>query len=94
MDKYFNQTQKDDVIICSNISEFIKKFPPLTLYAKKLKICVFLNWKRYKCKKKLINYLKIVKEHFKTKFRIEEANEVYEKVKTIIMIRLYDKLFP
>ena len=94
LDEYFNQTQKDDVINCSNISEFIKKFPPLTLYAKKLKISVFIIEKDIKVKKKLINYLKIVKEHIKTKFRIEEANEVYEKVKTIIMIRLYDKLFP
>ena len=93
LDEYFNETEKDKVINCSNISEFTKKFPPLTLYAKKLKISVFVIEKDIKVKKKLIHYLKIVKEHIKNKFG-EESNEVYEKVKKTIMIRLYDKLFP
>ena len=94
LDEYFNETEKDKVINCSNILQFIKKFPPLTHYAKNLKISVFVIEKDIRVKKRLLHYLKIVKEHIVKKFGKEESNEVYEKVKKFVMIRLYDKLFP
>ena len=35
-----------------------------------------------------------MKEHIKQKFGEKEIEEIYTKIKTTIMIRLYDKLFP
>ena len=94
LDKFTNVNQKDEVISCSNISDFIENFPSLILFAKQIKRNVFKIEKEIKIKKHLINYLKIVKEHLITKFNEEEINEVYSKVKKRIMIKLYDKLFP
>ena len=94
LDEFLNQTQKDKVINCSNISEFIKKFPNLSEISKKYKIDTFLVEKEIKVKRSLLDFLKIVKEHIKKKFEKEEIENVYSKVKRTIMVRLYDKLFP
>ena len=94
LDEFLSETQKDKVVNCSNIPEFIKKFPPLTSIAKKLKKEVFIIEKEINLKKSLLSYLKIVKEHIKQKFGEKEIQEIYTKIKTTIMIRLYDKLFP
>ena len=96
LDNFNDVDQKDnDVINCSNISEFIENFPSFILFAKKNKIRnVFKIEKEIKIKKNLINYLKIVKEHLINKFNSEEINEVYSKIKKRIMTKLYDKLFP
>ena len=94
LDEFLSETKKDKVINCSNIPEFIKKFPPLTLIAKKLRTDVFTIEYEIKLKKSLLSYLKIVKEHIKQTFGEKEIEEIYTKIKTTIMIRLYDKLFP
>ena len=94
LDEFLEETKKDNVLECSNIPEFIKKFPPLTFIARKFKVDVFLIEKEINVKKGLLKYLKIVKEHIGKQFKEEEKDEVYAKVKGTIMIRLYDKLFP
>ena len=94
LDEFLNQTQKDKVINCSNISEFIKKFPNLSEISRKYKKDIFLIEKEIKVKRSLLDFLKIVKEHIKKKFEKEEIENVYSKVKRTIMVRLYDKLFP
>ena len=94
LDEFLNEDRKDDAINCSNILEFIKKFPPLSLYSKMLKIDVFLIEKEIRVKRSLLNFLKIVKEHITIRFGKNDTEEVYSKVKKIIMTRLYDKLFP
>ena len=94
LDEFLNQTQKDKVINCSSISEFIKKFPNLSEISKKHKIDTFLIEKEIKVKRSLLDFLKIVKEHIKKAFEKEEIENVYSKVKRTIMVRLYDKLFP
>ena len=94
LDEFLNQTQKDKVINCSNISEFIKKFPNLSEISRKYKKDIFLIEKEIKAKRSLLDFLKIVKEHIKKKFEKEEIENVYSKVKRTIMVRLYDKLFP
>ena len=95
LDEFFSTaSNKEEVINCSNIPDFIKKFPHLTLIAKRLKIDVFRIENDIKIKKGLLNYLKIVREHIKNRFVKEEAEDIYVRVKTTIMIRLYDKLFP
>ena len=94
LDEFLNQTKKDKVINCLNISDFIRKFPSLTSISRKYKIDVFLIEKEIRVKKSLLDYLKIVKEHIKKKFGKEEIDEVYSKIKKTLMVRLYDKLFP
>ena len=94
LDEFLNETHKDDVINCSNILEFIKKFPPLSLYSRKYKIEVFLLEKEIGIKKCLLDFFKIVKEHIEIRFDKNDIEEVYSKIKEIIMTRLYDKLFP
>ena len=94
LDEFLNETQKDKVINCSNISEFIKLFPSLSKYSKLLKIDVFLIEKEIDVKRSLLHYLKIVKEHIEKRFGKEDKDKVFLKVKTKIMVKLYDKLFP
>ncbi|MBR3387929.1 MAG: hypothetical protein IKG84_06845, partial [Bacteroidales bacterium] len=95
LDEFFlAETSKEEVINCLNIPEFIKKFPPLTLIAKRKKIDVFQIQNEIQIKRSLLSYLKIVREHILKKFAKEEIEDVYVKVKTTIMIRLYEKLFP
>ena len=94
LDEFLNQTQKDKVTNCSNINEFIKKFPNLSELSRKYKIDIFLIEKEIKVKRSLLDFLKIVKEHIKKKFQNDEIENVYTKVKRSIMARLYDKLFP
>ena len=94
LDEFLNETQKDKVINCSNISEFIKLFPSLSHCSKLLKIDVFLIEKEIDVKRSILHYLKIVKEHIEKRFGKEDKNEVYSKVKNKIMNKLYDKLFP
>ena len=94
LDEFMDETKKDYVLECMNIPQFIKKFPHLSKISNKLKIDVFLIEKEINVKRSLLKYLKIVKEHIGIKFGNEEIDEIYSKIKGIIMIRLYDKLYP
>ena len=93
LDEFMDEKKKDNVLECSNIPEFIKTFPHLTKISNKIKIDVFTIEKEINVKRSLLKYLKIVKEHIAKIFG-SEIDEVYKKIKGIIMIRLYDKLYP
>ena len=94
LDEFLNETKKDKTIYCTNIPQFIEKFPNLRLLHENTKIDVFLIEKEINLRPNLIYYFRIIKEHIAKKFDEEDHEEVYKKIKKIILIRIYDKIFP
>ena len=90
-----NNNHKDKSIIrCSNINEFIKKFPNLGIIQQRQDIDLFLIEKEINLSNGLKQYYEILKNFINIKFKKEENNIVFNKIQKYILIKIYDKIYP
>ena len=94
LDQFLNETRKDSNMKCSTITEFIKKFPNLTLIQKIQEIDVFVIQKEVNLRSGLVSYFRIIKEHLSKWFKQQDIEEVYTKIKKNILVKIYDKIYP
>ena len=95
LDQFLNEIYKDlSIIKCTTITEFIKKFPNLTLIQKIQEIDVFVIQKEINLRSGLVSYFRIIKEHLKNWFNEKDIEEVYTKIKKNILVKIYDKIYP
>ena len=77
--------------ICTNIKQFIKKFPDLTIYESLQDEDMIELMKKIDLPAKLNIYFDVIKEYLTGK---KNSNELFLKIYDYIMEQLYDKLFP
>ena len=93
-EKNAKASKNDNSIKCHTIPDFIRKFPNLSKLQLKKEFDFFDLKKKLNIRKNLFNYFEIIREHLMKYFSNKEINNVYNKVRKRILIKLYNKIFP
>ena len=96
-DFLFEEGKKKKGIVCKNIFDFTNRFPPLIYYQEKQGYDLFELENQFNLPEKLENYFKLVKEAMmKSKIfsQLKDKEQIYYKITSYIMSKLYDKIFP
>ena len=80
--------------ICTNINEFISKFPNLSELAKHQDSELFSKDDDMNLKGALKDCMKIIKKDLKTYFKESEIEIAFKKLQKYIMSKIYEKIFP
>ena len=79
---------------CTNINEFISKFPNLSGIAKIDDSELFLEEDNMNLKGALNTYMSILKKKLKKYFKISELDIAFKKVNKYILSKIYEKIYP
>ena len=80
--------------ICTNINEFISKFPNLSELAKHQDSELFSKDDDMNLKGALKDCMKIIKKDLKAYFKESEIEIAFKKLQKYIMSKIYEKIFP
>ena len=89
--KKIHKMKEENINICSNIKQFLKKFPDLTIYETMQDEDMIELMQKMNLPAKLDIYFNVIKEYLNGK---KNNNILFLKIYDYIMEQLYDKLFP
>ena len=94
---FYKEKKRKKGIVCKNIIDFTNKFPPLIYYQEKQGINLFELETEFNLPLKLENYFNLIKEamlRYRFFSEIKNKNNLYFKITSYIMSKIYDKIFP